>query len=112
MALDVTFPKNTEGFESDIALRGVFHLILQAFHTGAGPVWSVADVAAQRWLGEQVFAGDIEEAKTLAKAVAEAHARHLLNRANSKEKVPAVVWAQAMTTARDIEKARRVLAKV
>jgi hypothetical protein len=89
MAISVKFPK--EKFEAPLTVDNV-QLVLTAYNTGVGPVWSVHNEKTEEWVEEIDYAGDIDSAKAKAEEVAKAIAPHLLRRANSKEEVPQIVW--------------------
>jgi hypothetical protein len=92
MAISVTLPKHGEGFQAELTVGDHVHLVLRAYLTGVGPVWSIRNVKTGEWVDEPDYAGDIDSAKEKGEAVAKAIARHLLKRASSKEEVPEIVW--------------------
>jgi hypothetical protein len=90
MAISVKLPKET--FEAPLTVGDHVHLVLRAYLTGVGPVWSVHNDKTGEWMEEPDYAGDIDSAKVKAEEAAKAIARHLLNRAGTKEKLPPIVW--------------------
>jgi hypothetical protein len=89
MATGVTLPNDR--FEAPLVVGNHVHLVLRAFHTAVGATWSIDDVKTGR-SKEPAYAGDINEAKAVAEAVAKAHAHHVLRRADSNDQVPPIVW--------------------
>ena len=69
MAISVQLPKDGEGFEAEVNIQG-FHVVLRAVHTGYGPVAQVYDAQTKKWRVPPEFAGDLDDAKARADAIA------------------------------------------
>ena len=80
MAISVALPKDGEGFEAEVKIGDHVHLVLRAYLTGVGPVWSVHNVKTGEWVEEPDYAGDIDSAKGRGEAVFVV--RHVLQNAH------------------------------
>ena len=90
MATGATTPN--QRFEASLTVGTLVHLVLHAQDTTVGPTWHIADPNNTGGAHPAAHAGSIEEAKDVAVAVANAHARHVLQRASSAEAIPAIAW--------------------
>lgn len=79
-------------FEASLIVGDHVNLVLHAQQTAVEATYHIDDPNNTGGSHQPAYAGDIEEAKRVAVAVAEAHARHVLSRAGSTQQIPPITW--------------------